>query len=820
MKKSILFLIFFVSVLIMPSFFVSAQSIDNGTYTIISELNNDKVVDLKSAKVSNCNNIHLYDRNNTQAQKWIIKKNTQDNSYTIYTELNNNYALDIKNGKINNGSNIQLYRSNNTKAQKWIIKNEGDNTFSIRSFSNQDYTIDVASGKSANGTNIQLYKYNGTKAQLFRIEKKEVAKKSIDNGIYKILSAADNTKVMDVANGVIQNKTNIQLYQDNNTAAQRFEIEYLNNGYYKILSYLSNGISLDVANGSTLNRTNLQLYKYNGTDAQQWIIKENDDNTYSFISKKSGLFIYSSTTVSNGTNLWLYNNTDSITQKFKLEKLESPGVQAIKNGYYFINTKINNLKSLDIKNGYILPENNIQIYSSNSTLAQKWYIEYIDNGYYSIKSNKDINYVMTTDDPNKSGSNVFIKSFENANNQRWIIKDLNNGYFSIVSKDNKYLDLSGAKTANGTNIQIYNPNNTDAQQFKLIPTVEGVGEQILSDGIYTIKSAINKDMVIEVAGGKTANGTNIQLYRSNATNAQKWYFKYINNGYYKITNLINLSKSLDVSGGKTVDNTNVQIYDSNDTYAQQWIIKLTEDGYYTISSNANNLNLTVENGQMLNKTNINMFHDEGSLSQKFKIEETQAVNKVIDVSDWQGNIDWNQVASSGIYGVILRIGWLNTEDSMFSTYIKEVQRLKIPYGIYIFSYATDQGDVNKEATFTKNMIKKYNLNPILGIYYDLESWDTADGYHDTMNDAADFERWITSYSSQIRSTYNYDVKIYASTNYINTRFNNNTKKYVGWVAEWGSSCSYTGDYKMWQYTSTGRVAGIQGNVDMSILYKF
>ena len=193
--------------------------------------------------------------------------------------------------------------------------------------------------------------------------------------------------------------------------------------------------------------------------------------------------------------------------------------------------------------------------------------------------------------------------------------------------------------------------------------------------------------------------------------------------------------------------------------------------------------------------------------------------RVIDVSSWQGNIDWNAVAGSGIYGVILRIGWLNTEDPMFETYISEVKRLNIPYGLYIFSYATDQGDVNKEADFTKSMINKYNLNPTLGIYYDLEQWDTSDGYHDTMNDKDDFERWITSYSSQVRSSYNYDVKIYASTNYIETRFNDATKQYVGWVAEWGSSCSYTGKYNMWQFTSNARVNGISGDVDMNILYK-
>ena len=91
------------------------------------------------------------------------------------------------------------------------------------------------------------------------------------------------------------------------------------------------------------------------------------------------------------------------------------------------------------------------------------------------------------------------------------------------------------------------------------------------------------------------------------------------------------------------------------------------------------------------------------------------IKLIIDVSAWQGNIDWNQLWASGeIDGVILRIAaGAEVEDEMFATYISEIKRLGIPYGIYIYSYAENYEEGVIYANFTKNIINKYGLNPTL-----------------------------------------------------------------------------------------------------------
>ena len=194
--------------------------------------------------------------------------------------------------------------------------------------------------------------------------------------------------------------------------------------------------------------------------------------------------------------------------------------------------------------------------------------------------------------------------------------------------------------------------------------------------------------------------------------------------------------------------------------------------------------------------------------------------KVIDVSVHQGKIDWTKVAKSGIYGVILRIGSWNNEDKRFKENIAEVKRLGIPYGIYIFSYANTINGANTEANFTKNIIGKYNLNPTLGIYYDLEDWYiSADNTSNTLSkDQYDniARTYISSVSSYVGNKYK--VKIYADLNHVNNRFGSYARGESDWIAQYNTECTYTGKYSMWQYSSGETLDGINGNVDMSILY--
>ena len=194
--------------------------------------------------------------------------------------------------------------------------------------------------------------------------------------------------------------------------------------------------------------------------------------------------------------------------------------------------------------------------------------------------------------------------------------------------------------------------------------------------------------------------------------------------------------------------------------------------------------------------------------------------KVIDVSYYQKNIDWDTFYNSGeYYGVILRLGFYTTFDKSFERNLRELKRLNIPYGIYLFSYATSIIGARAEAEFTNKMIDKYDIKPILGIYYDLESWKsnnlstdsiTKNGYNYIA------KAYVESVKTHVNN--NYKVGIYSGRWYAMNRLGNIAKSYVLWVAEYNKTCKYDSNYIMWQYTSKGSVPGINGYVDISYLF--
>lgn len=185
--------------------------------------------------------------------------------------------------------------------------------------------------------------------------------------------------------------------------------------------------------------------------------------------------------------------------------------------------------------------------------------------------------------------------------------------------------------------------------------------------------------------------------------------------------------------------------------------------------------------------------------------------KVIDISAHNGTVNWAKVASSGVYGVILRISaGCEYEDSKLATNIAQVKKYKIPYGIYIYSYAENYNEGQLYGNWTNKIISKYNMNPTLGIYLDLES-NGITQYMGTTH----YTNVVKGYLSKVPK-----AQLYTYTYYANTALNTTyLRSKITWIAHYSSKCGYTGSYNMWQYTSTGSVSGVSGNVDISIKYK-
>ncbi len=205
--------------------------------------------------------------------------------------------------------------------------------------------------------------------------------------------------------------------------------------------------------------------------------------------------------------------------------------------------------------------------------------------------------------------------------------------------------------------------------------------------------------------------------------------------------------------------------------------------------------------------------------------------RVLDISQWN-KVDWNQVKASGkVDAVILRCGYgWGGEDIQFAHNVSECKRLKIPYAIYLFSYANTASQASLEASFVYSLINKYQLSLCMPIYYDLESWSYKEGgkVQNNPETTARYKPIVNNFVSYLKDR-GYPVNIYASRSWFagkSGEYLNDASilKYASWTAAWTPVYGWTNKYYSgctgWQYSSSERISGIEGNVDVSAFHHY
>ena len=193
----------------------------------------------------------------------------------------------------------------------------------------------------------------------------------------------------------------------------------------------------------------------------------------------------------------------------------------------------------------------------------------------------------------------------------------------------------------------------------------------------------------------------------------------------------------------------------------------------------------------------------------------------IDVSKWNGEIDWDKVKEAGVDYAIIRAGYRGSstgalvEDPYFRANMKGAVASGLQVGVYFFTQAVNEVEAVEEASAVLRMVREYNLDYPIFI-------DTEGAGGNGRADGLDVETRTLVCEAFCRTVENagYEAGIYASRNW----FNNNLETarlddYYIWLAEYRSVPLYQGYYNMWQYTSKGKVNGIEGNVDLNIAYE-
>ena len=190
----------------------------------------------------------------------------------------------------------------------------------------------------------------------------------------------------------------------------------------------------------------------------------------------------------------------------------------------------------------------------------------------------------------------------------------------------------------------------------------------------------------------------------------------------------------------------------------------------------------------------------------------------IDVSKWNGSIDWNAVKNSGVSYVIIRCGYRGSSqgklivDPKFEANIKGASAAGLKVGVYFFTQAINNSEAVDEASFVLELVKNYKIS--YPIFLDVESsGGRADGI-----DRATRTAVCKTFCETIQN-YGYTAGIYANKSWFTNKIDaGQLSAYKIWLAQYATQPSYSGRYDLWQYQSTGRVSGISGNVDMNWSY--
>ena len=441
-----------------PTATLKSVRVPDGLYYIRNVSAKEMVLEVAGGDERNGANAQIYKLNGTGAQQWRVAYNGTTDDYNIINEKTGK-ALDVDGGSVSNGANIQIWDKNGSCAQRWKIAEVGGDDVKIVSACSFK-AIDISGGTLKNGTNVGLWVDNGTAAQKWELMPVEEA----EEGLYTVKSALTDMRAIDISGGAVyaSNGTNVQLWNNNYTGAQRWDVKEVGDGYYMVTN-LQSGKAIDVLAGRTENGANVQVWNRNNSCAQKWKILKNSDGTYTFISACSNKVVdVAGGKTSNGVNIQIYDANNTKAQKWDLKKAD-----IVESSEYKIASALPGNKVLDITGNWSGNGANIQVYDFNGTNAQRWKITYDDKTDY---------YTITNPATGKS------------------------------------LDVAGAGWLDGANVQTWGYNGTCAQKWGILR---------ISNDRYIITSACS-NMVLDVLNAGTRNGTNVQMWQRNGLSAQEW----------------------------------------------------------------------------------------------------------------------------------------------------------------------------------------------------------------------------------------------------------------------------------------------------------
>ena len=440
-----------------------SRVVEDGVYFISSYQDSNCVFDIKDASLDDGASLQLWTKNNNKNQKFYIEY--VGNGYYKINNVQSAKVLDVPDASKDIGTKIQQYGSNDTSAQRWKIRKNIDGTYNFISECS-GLALDVENGIMQEGTNIQQYTYTNTFSQRFKLEKTEF----IEEGITEIRKADNKDLSIDILNGSAEEGTEAQLFGNNGSLAQKFEIQIVGENEIRIRTGASGGwlkeeskdngakvvqsgnsstepsnsdtwkvewnngivlvnkesnLCMTIENNSNEEGAKIIVAPKDGTSAQSFILIKKDllkDGVYEIQSALGKFVDLDNSGADWGTNIHTWDRTNQNGQKFRLVKKE--------NGYVIYT--MHNL-AFDVQDGSLEDGANIRQWEDNNSDCQRWIPEIRDGGYIAFKNLNSGKYMDIENESSETGANILQNAKSDSKSQSW--KLLETQYIEEVEED-------------------------------------------------------------------------------------------------------------------------------------------------------------------------------------------------------------------------------------------------------------------------------------------------------------------------------------------------------------------------------------------------
>jgi hypothetical protein len=542
-----------------------------GRYRIRPAVSDIRMLDIdKGAKTPGAN-LQIYESNNATNQFFDVSYDA--NGFYRITSVRSGLALDVAGASARAGGNVIQYTWHDSPNQKWVFTKSsdglGNDVYMIASALGNDLMLDVNRGADANLANVQIWPRNNRASQKFYLmplDPKITSERTVEDGIYTLTTALSGSFMADIANAGSANGLQLQLWQAHGGLAQLFSISWQASEGFYLIRPLGSAKALDVSGNQVLAKTPVVQWSVHKNVNQLWAIRDNKDGTVSFVAKNSGLVLdVAGARATSEAKLILYYQHGGANQRFILKSAQA---DPLTEGIFSIVPSASAAKAIDIEGASASSGARALAYKSHGGMNQKFQVKRTGAATYAFSVLSSGMYLT-------AGSGTVYQAAGSGGKpttaQQWVASWSYGGVRFVNVATNEAMVLGSS----GNDIRTAAPKGTISQGFRMQPTA------VLSPGYYTIRSATG--LALDLNGGSPNRGANVQLYAPNTSAAQIWKLDLGSDGYYTIANARS-QKLVDISGGNTAEGTNVLVWDRNGAPWQKWKPVPSGDGWFFLQS--------------------------------------------------------------------------------------------------------------------------------------------------------------------------------------------------------------------------------------------